>query len=209
MPLVALAQPAEAEAAIVRIADATGVPLFLEGRDWQMDMSLRPALAGDHQVRNANLAWQMLNRQDALAVPIADRHTGLASAHWPARFERLTAGPIGDAATWIDGAHNPQAADALGHLLNTQPHMHVIVGILANKDADGIIAALRPHALSLTFVPVPDHPSHDPAALADKYGGRSATDLEQALAVVPAPRLVAGSLYLAGLALQLNRQCPD
>ena len=66
----------------------------------------------------------------------------------------------------------------------------------------------RPHALSLTFVPVPDHPHHDPQALADKFGGRAATSLEQALSGLAAPRLVAGSLYLAGAALAANEEVP-
>ena len=86
--------------------------------------------------------------------------------------------------------------------------MHLVLGILANKDAAGIVDRLRPHELSLTFVPVPDHPSHDPMALAEQFGGTAATSLEEALAPLPAPRLIAGSLYLAGSALAANRQFP-
>ena len=43
--------------------------------------------------------------------------------------------------------------------------MHIVLGILANKDADEIVTILQPHALSLTFVPVGDHDHHDPASL--------------------------------------------
>jgi dihydrofolate synthase/folylpolyglutamate synthase len=63
--------------------------------------------------------------------------------------------------------------------------------------------------LSLTFVPVPEHPSHDPAALADRFGGIASPDVETALASLPAPRLVAGSLYLAGDVLRRNGELPD
>ena len=87
--------------------------------------------------------------------------------------------------------------------------MHLVVGILANKDAERIVGALAPHALSLTFVPVPDHEHHDPAELAARFGGRAAPSLEDALDDLPAPRLIAGSLYLAGLALALNGEQPD
>jgi dihydrofolate synthase/folylpolyglutamate synthase len=87
--------------------------------------------------------------------------------------------------------------------------VHLIVGILANKDADAIIPPLARHALSMTFVPVPGHQHHDPAVLAARFGGTAASSLEQALDGAPAPRLVAGSLYLAGEALAANNEVPD
>ena len=87
--------------------------------------------------------------------------------------------------------------------------MHLVLGILANKDADAIVNALAPHALSMTFVAVPDHPHHDPHMLASRFGGRAAASIEQALASLPEPRLVAGSLYLAGSVLAANDQVPD
>ena len=210
VPLVSLAQPQEAERAIVEVASKNGAALLLEARDWTLDPTLRPALPGVHQVRNANLAWQMLAAQSVLAVSPAEFAAGLATATWPARFQRLPDGPLTNGIeTWLDGAHNPDAAAALAALLAEQGPMHLVLGILAGKDAGAIIALLRPHARSLTFVPIPDHEAHDPQALADRFGGRAATDLVDALEPLPAPRLIAGSLYLAGVALSLNGSLPD
>ncbi len=209
VPLVSLAQAAEAEAAIAATAEAAGAPLFLEGRDWTTDPSLVPELPGAHQVRNANLAWQMLEAQSAITVRREAFLAGLQSAEWPARFQRMASGPLGDVATWVDGAHNGDAAAALAALLRSAGPMHLVLGILANKDAAEIVALLHPHALSLTFVPVGDHEHHDPASLAERFGGRAASGLEDALAPLPAPRLIAGSLYLAGEALALNGEQPD
>jgi len=210
VPLVCLAQPADALAAIERVAAEVGAPLVLEARDWILDPSLVPALPGAHQVRNANLAWQMLSAQDRLPVPCATFAQSIAAATWPARFQRLADGPLtGGTETWLDGAHNPDAAVALAALLAARGPMHLVLGILAGKDADTIIAALRPHALSLTFVSIPDHDAHDPKALAARFGGRAAASLEEALAPLPAPRLIAGSLYLAGHALAANGERPD
>jgi dihydrofolate synthase/folylpolyglutamate synthase len=209
VPLVALAQPPEAQAAIGRVASEIGAQLLLEGRDWQPDPGFAPAMAGAHQQRNANLAWQMLRTQRQLPVTRAEFEKGLAQARWPARFQRLGAGPLGTTETWIDAAHNPQAAQALGAVLAERGPMHIVLGILANKDAGKIVAALRPHALSLTFVPVEGHAHHRPADLAEQFGGRAEKSLEQALASLPAPRLVAGSLYLAGRALELDGEVPD
>ena len=210
VPLVSLAQARNAEAAIIATADAVGAPLLLEGRDWTIDPSLVPVLPGAHQVRNANLAWQMLEAQSAVEVPRSAFLSGLTTARWPARFQLMADGPLTRGiATWVDGAHNGDAAAALAaHLRSTGP-MHVVLGILANKDAEEIVALLRPHTLSLTFVPVPDHDYHDPALLAERFGGRAAASLAEALAPQPAPRLIAGSLYLAGEALALNGEQPD
>jgi len=210
VPLVCLAQPPEARTAIERVAAEAGAPLLLEARGWALDPTLIPSLPGAHQIRNANLAWQMLEAQDRLPVPRATFGRAIATATWPARFQRLADGPLTNGIeTWLDGAHNPDAAAALAAVLAQRGPMHLILGILAGKDAAAIVEILAPHALSLTFVPIPDHDAHAPAELAARFDGRAAASLEEALAALPAPRLIAGSLYLAGHALSLNGERPD
>jgi dihydrofolate synthase/folylpolyglutamate synthase len=210
VPLVSLAQPPEAEEAIQRSAQERGAQLFLEGRDWTVDAKLRPGLTGAHQLRNAALAWQMLKVQRALAISYDDFRAGIAKARWPARFQKLGDGPVDRIAeTWVDGAHNAAAAEALAALLAERGPMHLILGMLANKDARSIVGVLAPHALSLTFVPVADHAHHDPAELARQFGGHFLPKIEDALAAVPGPRLVAGSLYLTGQVLAANAELPD
>ncbi|MEP6785043.1 MAG: folylpolyglutamate synthase/dihydrofolate synthase family protein [Sphingomonadales bacterium] len=231
VPVVCLAQERDALAAIETVVSAAGAPLLLEGRDWQIDETIRPGLAGAHQLRNANLAAQMLMALQREAIHGGHDHQGyeivralgwlmptdghwrdvFATTTWPARFQRLPDGPLTrEGPVWIDGAHNPAAAKVLAQELARQP-MHLIIGILANKDADGIIAAIAPHALSLTFVTVPDHDSHDPATLATAWHGKSTHGLEAALAGLPRgqDRMIVGSLYLAGVALRLNNSIPE
>jgi dihydrofolate synthase/folylpolyglutamate synthase len=205
VPLVSVTQVPEAEAAIIRTAAARGAPLLLEGRDWTVDPEIQPVLAGRYQRQNAGLARAMLGAQDVLSVDRKAFERGIATTRWPARFQKLAGNP----ATWVDGAHNPAAAQALGTLLAEQGPMHLVLGILLNKDANAIVAALAPHALSLTFVPVPDHEHHDPVHLALRFGGRAEPTLEDALGGLPEPRLVAGSLYLAGAMLAASGQLPD
>ena len=104
---------------------------------------------------------------------------------------------------------DPKFADSMGaDALRRFSTRHIVLGILANKDAETIVLALRPHARSLTFVPVPDHAHHDPAELARRFGGRAAASVEEALAELAEPRLVAGSLYLAGAVLAANGEVP-
>jgi dihydrofolate synthase/folylpolyglutamate synthase len=172
-------------------------------------MTPLPAMSGCHQIRNAALAIAMIRHQSAVDIPLAAIKRGVAKAHWPARLQRLDVGPLTETGDiWIDGAHNAAAAEVLALELAQQP-MHLIIGILANKDADAILAALAPHALSLTFLAVPGHDSHDPAELAGRWGGRVAQSLEEALAARTAPTMVVGSLYLCGEVLRLNEQLPD
>ena len=205
VPLVCLAQLPEAIARIESATAAVGAPLLLEGRDWQIDLRLQPGLAGAHQLRNANLAAEMLRLR---GVPDTAIRTGISITTWPARYQRLADGPLTDnGPVWIDGAHNAAAAEVLALELARQP-MHLIIGILANKDADTILASLAPHALSLTFLEVPGHESHDPAQLAQQWGGQASGSLEEALAARTAPTLVVGSLYLCGEVLRLNAQLP-
>ena len=210
VPLVSLAQLPEAEAAIAEAAAARGASLLLEGREWTIGPDIEPGLPGPHQRRNAGLAWAMLQAQETLSVDRQIFLQAAAETRWPARFQLLGDGPLTRGiATWIDGAHNASAAVALAELLAERGPMHIVLGILANKDADAIVGALAPRALSLTFVPVPEHAHHDPAGLAARFGGSTSPSLEEALADLPAPRLVAGSLYLAGAALAANDEAPD
>ena len=206
VPIFCLSQPPEASMAIEAAAAIAKAPLLLEGRDWQIDPTLKPALPGAHQIHNANLAAQMLRH---VGVPEDSLRTGITTAIWPARLQKLAPGPLaGTRRIWLDGAHNPACAEALAEYLKAHP-MHLIIGILANKDADGIIAPLAAHALSMTFVAVPDHDSHDPAALAARWNGRAAETLPQAVAAVEGEILIVGSLYLAGDALKLNGETPQ
>ena len=86
---------------------------------------------------------------------------------------------------------------------NPEYRIHVV------KDADEIVNLLQPQALSLTFVPVADHAHHDPSVLAERFGGTASESLADAMAHVPEPRLIAGSLYLVGEALAEVGELPD
>jgi dihydrofolate synthase/folylpolyglutamate synthase len=183
VPLVSLAQPADAEQAIIATAEAAGAPLLLEGRDWQIDRDFAsPVLRGFHQVRNANLAYQMLRASGHFQIGRDAMLTALKTVQWPGRFHRLGDGPLTRGGeTWVDGAHNDDSASALASLLAEHGPMHLVIGVLANKDADEIVGMLAQHALSLTFVPVPEHEHHSPDELAVRFSGRTASSLEDAL----------------------------
>ena len=101
-----------------------------------------PAMAGAYQLRNAAGALAALDAlQRRLPVSEAAIHAGLASAQVPGRFQRIACAPE----VILDVAHNPEAARSLAATLREQPvagRTLAVVGMLADKDAAGVFAAL-------------------------------------------------------------------
>jgi len=173
-----------------------------------------PALTGPHQVANAGLAVAVALELD---LPEAAIVQGLTQVAWPARMQRLKAGPYGQAARaaeaelWLDGGHNPHAAQALARTLAERQAraprpLALIVGMLANKDAGGFFEALKDSGAQVFTVGF-DGAAADPAALAAVARGHglgavamgSVTQaLDRALALGAGRVVICGSLYLAG-----------
>jgi dihydrofolate synthase/folylpolyglutamate synthase len=187
-----------------------------------------PRMAGAHQAMNAALAIAMLRHQHVLEIPDEALRAAMDWADWPARLQRLSPGPLRDvlpegAELWLDGAHNPAAASAVaGHFRSVDRPFHLIIGLLANKDAPGILHPFRGRGIAVHAVPVAGHDHHPPESLAEaaRRAGLAATpaaSVADALARIarhadpsrPPIVLVMGSLYLAGEMLRANDQLPD
>lgn len=240
-PAVVARQMEEGEAVILEEAEKLDAPVTLMGRDFdaweergrllvQMPDRLydlpAPSLFGGYQFANAGLAVAAALALGDPRIDEAALGKGVASAVWPARFERLTAGPIAKMAAergsdlWLDGGHNPHAgralAEAAGRLTARDPRPLVLVtAMFARKDALGFFqpfAELRPQVFATTF----DSPNAAPAdelAAAAKEAGLEATvvadvteGVRQALALPgPAPHvLVCGGLHFAGEVLAMS-----
>jgi len=239
-PAVSARQHEEAEAVVEAAADKAGVSLTLMGRDFDawnergrllvqtqdrlLDLPA-PSLPGEHQFANAGLAVAALL---ALADPRIDEAAmgrGIASTVWPARFQRLIAGPLAARAKaagadlWLDGGHNPHAGRAVARAVSDlaardgRP-VALISGLLANKDATGFFGPFRGVAskvFSVTFEGHAAASAAETAAAAELAGLRAcACDsvedaLERALRLEPTPHvLICGSLYLAGEVLAMS-----
>ncbi|MGZ9114721.1 MAG: bifunctional folylpolyglutamate synthase/dihydrofolate synthase [Brevundimonas sp.] len=234
-------QSDEAMVAIEAAARAVHAPLTVMGVDFDawaerggvafqdqerfLDLPA-PALAGPHQIANAGLAVAVALELDLPETAIAQ---GLGAVRWPARLQRLTAGPYGEAARtadselWLDGGHNPHAARALSEALAERQAkaprpLALIVGMLANKDAGGFFEALKASGAAVFTVPF-DGAAAEPEALAAvaRGHGLGATPcasveeaLERALRLGAGRVAICGSLYLAGEVLGAARDTwPD
>jgi dihydrofolate synthase / folylpolyglutamate synthase len=179
-----------------------------------------PKMAGQHQAENAALAVAMIRHQSTIMIPEAALKAAMGWAHWPARLQKLEPGPLtGAHEVWIDGGHNEAGGKAIAsyfrQVLSVGEKIQIIIGILANKDAHGLLAHFEELADRLTALPVPGHPYHAPDALsaigaALGMASTTAKTLEDALNQCgDGPILILGSLYLAGEALKKNGQIPE
>lgn len=236
-PAVVGPQTPDAMAVFERQAQRAGAPLFAFGSGWtawsengrliyQDDAGLSdlapPRLIGAHQVMNAGLAVAAVR---AAGLPFTDEilSAGLQGARWPARLQRLKAGPLVEALgtgseLWLDGGHNPHAARALAAALadmeerNSRP-LILITGMQENKDIDGFFAAFAGLASTVLAVQARHAGARSPddvAAAAERAGipafscGTLVEAASRARGGGPARVLICGSLYLAGEVLVDN-----
>ena len=135
-----------------------------------------PALAGASQLGNAAVALAVLESvEPALLVPDEAVRTGLAGVHLPGRFQVIPGRP-----EWILAvAHNPDAAASLARSLAGRPprgETLAVCGVLADKDVEGIVAALAPQIRRWIAVGLEGPRALSPAELARRIreaGARS------------------------------------
>jgi dihydrofolate synthase/folylpolyglutamate synthase len=242
VPLVTMRYAPAVSERIAMVAARAGAPVAACGDAWTylvdgdrltyrdaagaLDLPL-PTLPGPHQPGNFALAVAMLRHQRVIPITDDALATAALTARWPARMQPLAPGPLAallppTGELWLDGGHNEAAgaaiAAAIGERLHGRP-LHLVCGMLANKDAAGLIAPLAPLAGTFVAVPIPGHEHHTPAALAAVAAqlgiARTATaaTVEYALRTCGAGEgavvLILGSLYLAGEVLAANGEHPD
>jgi dihydrofolate synthase/folylpolyglutamate synthase len=141
------------------------------GPRWDLPALPPPALFGETQFDNAATAIAALEALPQLGrVTPAAIAAGLRSVRLTARFQMLPS-PGGAGPLWIlDVAHNPAAAAVLAanlRALPPGPRTLAVCGILADKDAASIVAALRGCFHQWWFVATGGERGRSAAALVD------------------------------------------
>ena len=240
-PVVSAHQQAEAALVIEAEADKLGAPLRMAGLDFdaygqagrlivQIGERLYdlppPNLVGPHQFGNAGVAVAAALALNDPRITEAALAEGVSHAVWPARMQRLIAGPLAEKAAargadlWLDGGHNPHAARALaeaadGLRVRDGRPLTLIVGLLKRKDARGVFRAFKNLGARVIVTGVDAEASADPAelsqaalpeGLAAEVTARVTEAVDLALSAPgAAPHLlICGSLYLAGEVLGMS-----
>ncbi len=171
-------------------------------------LSLAPQRTAPGRQRAGGRSDSRGGRGRTIAVPRAAIVSGLESARWRGRLDLVTRAD--GARILFDGAHNPAGARVLAaYLEETCPAgLPLVFGVMRDKDAEGMLAALLPRVTSLVLTAPANPRAADPsslAALARRLGGCGSIEVEPspsralAAALTRAPEVVvAGSLFLVG-----------
>ncbi|MBR6238539.1 MAG: bifunctional folylpolyglutamate synthase/dihydrofolate synthase [Lachnospiraceae bacterium] len=152
----------------------------------------RTPLLGTHQAYNAAVALKALkvlcDTDNNLASKLSDDviAAGFADVKWPGRLQIVSRKPL----TFIDGAHNPDAAlrlkESLDILIPDRPKI-LIMGMLKDKEIDTVADIMCKDAKMIFCVTPPENPramrSVDLALTVREYNGNvtSADSVEEAV----------------------------
>lgn len=243
VPAIVSRQPDEAVEVLENVSHRLAVPLQVWGRDFEayeqngrlvvqcadrvVDLPM-PSLVGPHQIVNAGTAVvAAMQLADGFMVDEHALEKGMLTVEWPARMQRLTDGPLLDLLSfgselWLDGGHNPAAAEVLAQtaadLEERSPRpLFLVVGMMGLKDVGGFLSRFEGLARSVHPVPIPgaNESPLQPSAIVEAANAlglkaEAADDVEAALLSIerqhagPKRVMICGSLYLAGHVLALQ-----
>ena len=242
VPAIIARQTEAAQSVIERTAQRVRAPLILEGQDFSvheeqgrlvyqdgnglLDLPL-PRLAGRHQFDNAATAIAALRTVFGAGFPARAIETGLSTAEWPARMQRLGSGELcrlvpKGAELWLDGGHNAAGGKAIADVIadmeeHSSKPLIMIVGMLATKETGDFLEPFAGLSQELYAVDIPgqgaSRTAAEVASIARQAGLKAAcagtvTETLRFLAArhweKPPRILICGSLYLAGEVLKLD-----
>ncbi|WP_018460631.1 bifunctional folylpolyglutamate synthase/dihydrofolate synthase [Thermus oshimai] len=164
-------------------------PLYLlDPEDPLFALPAPPALRGAFQEENARLAVAALRLLGFAEEAIA---RGLREARNPGRLERFL---VRGVEVYLDGAHNPPAAEALAREFSAY---HLLFGAFPRKDIGGVLAHLLPKAKTVRYARAGEGASR----VGEPFFEDPKAALEDALKAAQRdglPILATGSLYLVG-----------
>jgi dihydrofolate synthase/folylpolyglutamate synthase len=128
-----------------RVPAVGGQVVSLRGLRSQYDEVFLP-LYGAHQAENASVALAAVEAFLGATEPLDDElvRAAFAQVTSPGRLEIVRTGPT----IVLDAAHNPHGAEAAAAALEdsfTLDPLIGVIGVMGDKDAEGLLAAFEPH----------------------------------------------------------------
>lgn len=162
--------------------------------------AIRLSLNGLHQVDNAAvavMALEVLRQYYAVIVDEDDLRAGMEGAAWPGRLEQLSEQPR----LIIDGAHNPEGAEALSAALTrlySYKKLHFMIGMLSTKNHYDYLWHILPIVDTL-IVSEPDFRKKLDAHRLAELAGRMRERAKPELTIVTEPDWKRGLERLTGM----------
>lgn len=213
--------PVAADVLARRAAGVGSTPRW-EGKDWEVEERLLAVggqsfvlrglfetyedlylpLFGEYAVHNAAAGVVAVEALTGQALDPDALREGLAAVRSPGRLEVVGREPL----VVLDGAHNPEGAQALAEAMRESfrwERLHLVVAMSANKDLAGIAGALAPLADDVVVTRNDSVRSADASVVAAAFGGEveRASSVADAIEIVRRAAgpddvvLVTGSLY--------------
>lgn len=181
------------------------IDLALGGRQYD---DLRIGLLGEHQIRNATVAIQVVELVQSQFPSIDEQaiRKGLSEVKWPGRLELARENPP----VLLDGAHNIEGIEALAAFLeevkSQYDHLYLVMSIFKDKEFAPMVRRVAHLANSITFTQNHSLRASSAEALAQILDGEEVevhitpefpTAIHEAIAKANARDLVCitGSLY--------------
>ena len=191
---------------------------FIQYQDELGEMVLpKPNLLGDHQL--GNISTVIAASRKLFNVKDEDIKKGITKIELRGRLEEITSGKlkniVGQNRLIIEGGHNIGASIAIANWIKKQnQNVHLIVGMMKDKDHQGFINCLKDIVKSITLIDIPNQEgSISKEEFKNKLYGINqkiylANSIEESIKSVSKNQnslcLIAGSLYLAAEVLNIN-----
>ena len=185
------------------INDLTNVNISVLGNSFTYkNQNYKTNLGGEYQIENALVAIETL-KNCGLTITDDNIKRGLERAFIPARLEVVSKNPL----IVIDGAHNPDGANALCEALKDGENITAIIGVMRDKNYKDVLSKTLPFCKNVICAKpnIPRALPTDELANAAKYYSKNVFEAESLQNAIQLAKekskgnsiFIFGSLYLA------------
>ncbi len=191
---------------------------FIQYEDHKSSIILpEPNVLGDHQLEN--ISTSIAAARELFNIKDQDIKTGITKIELKGRLQEIKSGKLKDLVgpnrLICDGGHNINAAKAIANWVNQQNQdVHLIVGMMKDKDHQGFINCFKDKVKSITLIDIPNQEgSISKEEFKNKLNGINkkinlCKNIKESIQSINKYQneicLVSGSLYLFGEVLNLN-----
>ena len=191
---------------------------FIQYEDHKSSIILpEPNVLGDHQLEN--ISTSIAAARELFNIKDQDIKTGITKIELKGRLQEIKSGKlkdlVGSNRLICDGGHNINAAKAIANWINQQNQdVHLIVGMMKDKDHQGFIDCFKDKVKSITLIDIPNQEgSISKEEFKNKLNGINkkinlCKSIKESIQSINQYQneicLVLGSLYLIGEVLNLN-----